>query len=170
MREVVDVRFEERQSFGVLFVIIMVAAVGGVVGAEVLAFGAGKPLNLLRDLAIAVPVFLLLMNPSRLTTRVTDDCVYVRLGVWVPFFVKRIPLASIRGCRSITYRPLLDAGGWGIRMGRFEGGRLWYYNARGDRGVLLELDGTRCVIGSQQPDDLVYAITTAVREREGRTL
>ena len=47
---------------------------------------------------------------------------------------------------------MIDYGGWGIRKGR-DGKRV--FNARGNRGVRLELsDGTRLLIGSRARKNL----------------
>ena len=51
----------------------------------------------------------------------------------------------------MTYSPLAEYGGWGIKWGR-SGLAL---NARGDRGVRLTLtDGRRVLVGSQRPEEL----------------
>jgi len=98
----------------------------------------------------------------RLTVRVRDACVEAEFGFlgWIRF---RVPLDTVRACEAVTYRPLLEFGGWGIRYGR--GGRRCY-NARGNRGVLLDTSGGQIVIGSQQPDRLAEAIRSAVDRRE----
>ncbi len=65
-------------------------------------------------------------------------------------------MASIVRIEVVSYRPLMDYGGWGIRVGR-DGERV--LNARGNRGVRIELtDGTRLLIGSQRPEALAVAI------------
>ena len=61
----------------------------------------------------------------------------------------------------VSYRPLADYGGWGIRSGR-DGERV--LNARGNRGVRLDLaDGSRLLIGSQRPEALALALERALR-------
>ena len=75
---------------------------------------------------------------------------------WVPFYRRNIAVDSVRTIEVVTYRPLLDHGGWGIRSGP-EGERV--LSARGNRGVRLVLnDGTRILIGSQRPEALAIAI------------
>jgi len=74
--------------------------------------------------------------------------------------VRKIPLERIRRASPVTYRPIMDYGGWGIRRGR----KGWAYNASGDRGVELELDdGKLLLVGSQRPEELVAAIEMGKR-------
>lgn len=104
----------------------------------------------------AVAVVLLL----RMTTEVSPSMVRVWFG-WIPSYRRTVPIAAVRRLEVVTYRPLADYGGWGIRSGR-DGERV--LNARGNRGVRLELsDGTRLLIGSQRPEDLALAIEQAMR-------
>jgi hypothetical protein len=66
-----------------------------------------------------------------------------------------VDLREIRAARAVTYRPIRDYGGWGIRLGA----KGWAYNVSGDRGVELEMtNGTLLLIGSQRPEDLAAAI------------
>ncbi|ODT98021.1 MAG: hypothetical protein ABS79_06575 [Planctomycetes bacterium SCN 63-9] len=105
-------------------------------------------------LALGVPtglIFMLLL----MTTEVRPAEIRVWFG-WIPFYRRLIDVESIRTIEVVTFRPLLDHGGWGIRSGR-EGERV--LSARGNRGVRLELaDGTRILIGSQRPEALAIAI------------
>jgi len=66
-----------------------------------------------------------------------------------------LPWHSIRAQRALTYHPLRDYGGWGIRYGKH--GRA--YNVSGDRGVIFTLaDGRTLLIGSQRSEELSAAI------------
>ncbi|HTL28989.1 MAG TPA: hypothetical protein VL282_07210, partial [Tepidisphaeraceae bacterium] len=59
-----------------------------------------------------------------------------------------------------TYRPLVDASGWGVHYSFT--GKGWAYNVTGDRGVQIRLkDGKWLLIGSQKPDELARAIAEA---------
>ncbi|MGZ7167683.1 MAG: hypothetical protein ACXVIP_04695, partial [Halobacteriota archaeon] len=73
-----------------------------------------------------------------------------------PLFSRTIPLSDIVTYEARQYRPVLEYGGWGIRFGTR---RKRAYTMSGNRGVELELiDGTRLLMGSQRPDELVSAI------------
>lgn len=106
--------------------------------------------------AITVFLFALL----RMTTEVSPTDVHVWFG-WLPIYHKRVAAGAIQRIEVVTYRPILDYGFWGIRIGR-DGERV--LTAKGNRGVRLELtDGSRLLIGSQQPEALARAVERAVR-------
>ena len=106
----------------------------------VIAFGLGFP-------AFALVV--------RLVTEVKPGLLSVRL---IPFRVNRIRVQEIQSAGARRYSPLREFGGWGIRIGR--DGRA--YNAYGNRGVQLTLaDGSRILIGTQRPEELLAALRLA---------
>lgn len=108
---------------------------------------------------VVLPVFLII-GFLRMTTEVAPTDVRVWFG-WVPTYRRVIPIGSVQRIEVVTYRPLADYGGWGIRQGR-DGVRV--LNARGNQGVRLELvDGSRLLIGSQRPEDLARALERALR-------
>ena len=62
--------------------------------------------------------------------------------------------------QKVTYRPLRDFGGWGVRYGR----RGKAYSVSGDQGVLLVLDeGRELLIGSKNAPELERAIALMIR-------
>jgi hypothetical protein len=96
----------------------------------------------------------------QMTTEVTPSELRVWFG-WVPIYRRAVAITSIRTFRVVQYRPILDYGGWGIRTGP-NGERV--FNARGNRGVWLELsDGSRILVGSQRPEELAETIERAQR-------
>jgi hypothetical protein len=110
-------------------------------------------------LAAASPV-LIFIGLLRMTTEVTPSETRVWFG-WIPTYRRVLPIGTIQRLEVVRYRPLVDFGGWGIRIGR-DGERA--LNARGDRGVRLHLtDGTRLLIGSQNPEALALAIERAIQ-------
>jgi len=89
----------------------------------------------------------------KLVTRLEADRLVIRFR---PLIIRAIPLADITSCEAVTYRPLRDFGGWGIRFSP-KLGRA--YNASGNKGVQLVLkDGKRVLIGSQKARPLAEAI------------
>ena len=79
----------------------------------------------------------------------------VTFGALFPLYRRRIALADIASAEAVTYSPIADYGGWGIK-GPSGNSAL---NARGNRGVRLTLrDGKRLLIGSQKPGVLVEAL------------
>lgn len=101
----------------------------------------------------------------RLITEVRSDGLFVKC---IPLHrsFKRIPTAQVDSAEVVTYRPLLEYGGWGIRYGL----KGKAYNASGNRGVRLLLKGgKRLLIGSQRPEELHHALAALIDEcpREG---
>ncbi len=78
---------------------------------------------------------------------------------FLPFKRRVIDYSEIKTVESITYHPIREFGGWGIRGWSSD---TKAYTAFGNKGVLLELaDGRKVLIGSQQADQLVVAIRSA---------
>jgi len=100
---------------------------------------------------LALPAAFYVMN---LTTEVRENGLYYRLSPFHWSF-QRIDPSEIGKCEAVSYSPLRDYGGWGIRYGI--AGKA--YNISGNRGVQLDLvDGRRILIGSQKPDELATAL------------
>jgi hypothetical protein len=94
-----------------------------------------------------------------LATEVRPNGLFIRFSPFHRSF-REIPLDGIRTCRSIRYRPILDYGGWGIRMGF----RKRAYNVSGNAGVEIEYeDGRTLLIGSKKADQLAGAIESVRR-------
>ncbi len=107
---------------------------------------------------VGFPVMLVL-GFLRMTTEVTPIDLRVWFG-WIPTYRRTILVATIIRLEVVTYRPLADYWGWGIRTGR-DGERV--LNARGNRGIRIDLaDGTRLLIGSQRPEALALALEHAM--------
>jgi hypothetical protein len=99
-----------------------------------------------------------LLRAARLVVEVRGRAVAVRFA---PFH--RTPVvyeaSEILRCEAVEYRPIRDYGGWGLRGSD----QHRCFNARGHRGVRLELvDGRRVLLGSQRPEELAAAIARAM--------
>ena len=108
-------------------------------------------------LCVFLAAVIVWLYKMRLVTQVRAEGLTVQFEwVWRP---RLIPLDAIHSYRVVTYRPIADYGGWGIRYG-FNGGTA--YTSSGKRGVQLEFDdGKRFLIGSQRPEELARAIEQA---------
>jgi hypothetical protein len=106
---------------------------------------------------IMLGVFLVwLYFSGKLITEVRSEGLFVR---FYPFHrrARHVRFGDIEKCEVLTYRPIRDFGGWGIRAGRM--GRA--YNVSGNRGAYLTMkSGRRLLVGSQRADTLVGAITS----------
>ncbi len=150
-------RFHEEQRFSQpwLWAVVVVAAVVAWIGLAAVVFDsddeAGWPLAIVLLLVgVGLP---LLVALARLRVEVLADRVEIR---YRPFIARTIRFDDIVAAESITYHPLREYGGWGIKGWSR---RKVAYNVRGDRGALLMLaEGRTVLIGSQRPDELAAAI------------
>ncbi len=112
-------------------------------------------LILLVIFGIIFPVWFFVM---RLEVQVTRTDLRFRM---FPLHLKwrEFPLATIVRAEAVTYRPILEYGGWGIRIGL----KGWAYNVSGNRGVQVTLEGGRSfLLGSLQPERLASAIQSGM--------
>jgi hypothetical protein len=104
-------------------------------------------------------VALVLVRTFTLTTRVMDEGVNLR-GMW---FVNRlIKYSDIQSAEIRVYKPIVEYGGWGYRLGL--SGKA--YNMRGNEGVQLLLNGGgRVLIGSQRAAELAAVISARIGKK-----
>lgn len=102
-------------------------------------------------------LFPLFFHSLKLVTEVREDGLYVRFYPLHSSF-RNFPFESIWNFEALTYSPIRDYGGWGIRCGP----KGDAYNTSGNRGVLFELvEGNRTrrlMIGSQTPEKLALTV------------
>ncbi|MBI3117707.1 MAG: hypothetical protein HYZ00_03410 [Candidatus Hydrogenedentes bacterium] len=154
--------FEEVQGFAP-WVYVTVAGVMalGFIGAVTAAVAGGEhfgPGDYLLFLVLSLLPTFFVLNLLALRTRIQAGSVRLSLGWLFPIFWRRLPLGEVSDPEIVRYRPLRDAGGWGLRFGRFGGERCQFWNARGDQGVRFHLNGKQYLIGTQQPDQLAAAL------------
>ena len=97
---------------------------------------------------------LALLYISKLRVKVSNKVIYYQ---FFPFHLKahQIRLKEIESFKSITYSPITDYGGWGIRYS-FRGTA---YNVSGNKGVHIELkSGKKILFGSQRSQEFEDAI------------
>lgn len=152
MKQFVEVqKMKQNRVAMVSMFLIPVALVGAIfaVNAQGPDPGGVLPMviGLLVMIIVAVVYFLL-----NLTVSVDPDKLRIRFR---PFTGEEIAYSEIESAEAVTYRPLRDYGGWGIRYGR--GGRA--LNVSGDKGVQLVMKGgERLLLGSLRPMELAAAI------------
>lgn len=99
-----------------------------------------------------------------LSVRLYRDHLVVGLGS-MGLICKKIPYEQIVRTESVTYRPVAEFGGWGVRWGK-DRKRAW--TARGNHAVVLHLkDGVRLYVGSDSPHRLEERIRTVAGTRIG---
>jgi len=113
-------------------------------------------------LVAALLVILAGVLTLRMRTTVTPQELTVRYG---PLGTVRVPVREIARAEAVSYRPVRDYGGWGMRGW----GARRAVNARGNRGVLvIRVDGSTLLVGSQDPRRLLAALAQAGVSTEDR--
>lgn len=152
-------RYREEQHFHDFLMGLLVLAMLFVVFVTTVAVVFARPGDALL-LAIAPVVVVLiaaLISLSHLDVDVTDSGVTIAFRHLWP--TRRIAFQDIVGLEVKHYRPLIDYGGWGVRIGPAG----WAYTTGGDVGVKLRLrKGLPVLIGSRHPEDLEAAIRAGV--------
>jgi hypothetical protein len=163
-------RYHEEQHFhGALMGLLLIAMVFVVVVTVMAVFfsrpgvgapdGGGPPVDV-QLLAIAPVVVVLvasLISLSHLDVDVTDRGVSIAFRYLWP--TRRIAFTEIVGLEVRRYNPLLEYGGWGVRLGP----KGWGYMTSGKEGVQLRLrNGLPVLIGSSRPRELEAAIRAGV--------
>jgi hypothetical protein len=152
-------RYHEEQHFhgalmGLLLVLMVFVVIVTVVA--VIFSRAGDAL-LLAIAPVAVVLIASLISLSHLDVDVTDRGVSIAFRYLWP--TRRISFAEIVGLEVRRYNPILEYGGWGVRLGR----KGWGYMTGGKEGVQLRLrKGLPVLIGSVRPRELEAAIRAGV--------
>lgn len=104
-------------------------------------------------ISLAVPVLILLLFfIIKLETKIDTLGIRVRL---FPFHLqfKYFPWKNIDKAFIRQYSPLMDYGGWGLRLGMFGRGKA--YTVSGDLGLQLVFkDGKKLLIGTQKSNEI----------------
>ena len=158
-------RYHEEQHFYGALTGLLILAMLFVVFVTVMAVFLSHPDEALL-LAIAPVVVVLiaaLISLSHLDVDVTDTGVSIAFrGIWP---TRRIAFEDIVGLEVKRYRPLIDYGGWGVRLGPAG----WAYTTGGSVGVKIRLrQGIPVLIGSAHPHELEAAIREGVERTAAR--
>ncbi len=156
--------FSEKQYFRQVWVWIVLLSMNGylifaLVKQALLKQPFGARPTGTEELALATAIVLLvtwLIWVIRLETQIKDDGVYYR---FFPFQLKmkRIAWDRISKAYIRQYKPLVEYGGWGMRIGIFGSGRA--FNVSGNKGLqLIYHNGKKFLIGTQKPEALQIAL------------
>ena len=151
--------FEEHQRFRqpALIVLVVLLACLGVGTAVLVARDEDSSALPWRALLVGllaglgVPAWVLSLE---MATTVDADGMEVRFVLG--FASMRFAVADMASVRAVTYHPMREFGGWGVRWGR---GGSRAYNVSGNRGVeIIHASGRRWIIGSQRAEELAAAL------------
>ena len=116
---------------------------------------------LIGTMLIAIPLLF-----GRLVFELHQEAIHIRFG-YLGWPGRIVPLETVERTEVVTYRPIRQFGGWGIRGGKFRGEFTGVYSLRGNRGLLfyfnedtrfLMFRARRLILGSREPDKLQQAI------------
>lgn len=162
-----------RQPFLWIFMVIGASLVSGTAvfivarygGAESSGIGTNPVYIVLAGVVViaGAALSLILLAMLRLQTEVST------LGLFLRFFpfhrkVRKIDLSNVIRVAPVTYNPVLEYGGYGIRLKR--GAKA--YNVQGNLGVRIHYEnGYHLLIGTRQPEALAGAIQSLLERDEG---
>ena len=152
-------RFHESQRFHGAILGLLVAAFVVVAVVSIVEVVAGRPAEVWLVVVgpLVVLVVAVLLSLSHLDVDVTDEGVTIAFRYVWP--ARRITFSEIVGLEVRRYNPLLEYGGWGVRLGPMG----WAYMTSGSEGVQLRLrKGLPVLIGSARPRELEAAIRDGV--------
>jgi hypothetical protein len=111
-----------------------------------------------QEVSLAIGVIgLLLVNAillfARLETRIDLEGIHYRFLPFIPYWRKRL-WSEIDSVSVRKYSPILEYGGWGVRIGMM--GKGWAVNVSGNRGLKLKSKQKRdFLIGTSRPQELL---------------
>ena len=99
-----------------------------------------------------------LVISMRLETEIDEQGIHYRFTPFIPSF-KTVCYDELQEATVRKYRPIIEYGGWGFRLGVMGKGKA--LNMRGNQGLQLVFkDGRRLLIGTQEPEALRQALTS----------
>ncbi len=154
------VTFEETQKFRQAWVWALLLVSAAVpVGSLLHAIPQSASLKTNAVIALSLLFLPILFYLLQLQTKVAKGGVYVR---FFPIHRKWrfISRDEITAFEKVSYHPLMEYGGWGIRYGR--NGKA--YNTSGNQGIRFTFaDGKKLLIGTGKPDEFNRAVTAIMK-------
>jgi len=150
--------YKEIQKFNspLVWIIVGIAVVGGIFALYVPA-AQNEQLPVIAKLLIAAALIILILMflYGYLKTDIDESCIKIEMKILFKFG-RIIRWDEIQTIKVDKYRPILEFGGWGYRIGW----KSVAYNCRGNDGLIIMLkNGRKIVIGTQKPDELRKFLT-----------
>lgn len=153
--------YVERQNFSPLFYgILLATGVSGLLVALPDSAGNVVPARAASGFGMVL-LSAVLLNLMCMTIRVLPEEIAIHFGRTIYYYSKHIRLEDIHRVEPVSYRPIRESGGWGIRWGRHEGRNARYFSARGDRAVLLDTAKGLIILGTPDAHKLAGIIQSA---------
>jgi hypothetical protein len=115
---------------------------------------------LLGVIGLGIPLLFVMM---RMVVEVHHDRIIIR---YIPIWRRTVAMTDVLAAEAVTYRPIREFTGWGIR---WRPGWGWAYSVDGNRGLRVDLrDGSHLMIGSRAPEPLAEAVRMVRGQDTGR--
>src|SRR4030042_7172884 len=126
-----------------------------------------KVLMIISMFAILIMVSIIwLIAYMKLIVKVNRENIYIR---YYPFIKKTIPFSIIKSFELRTYRPIIEYGGWGIRVGLFLKGNA--YNVKGNVGMQLYFQNRKpLLIGTQNGEEFLNTLNRVLSSHTRESL
>jgi len=133
----------------------------------VFVVGPGEHLTMVTCGGSAVFIVLVMFLLAGIFIEVGEEAVDVKMG-GMRYRLQRFPFDSITAVEVISFNPLWDFGGWGIKKGTIKTrGNVQGYFMSGTHGVLVQTDnGKNYLLGSDTPDRLAAVIRSRIAENQ----
>ena len=111
-------------------------------------------------------IIALLLRSIRLETAIREDGIYYQL---FPFQwkMKKISFDDIEQIYVRNYHPIMEYGGWGIRLGLF--GKGWAIDISGNKGIQIifkDQKKRKFLLGTQKPEEAETALNTFLSKQK----
>lgn len=107
-----------------------------------------------------------LFRMTRLDTEIREEGIYYQLFPF-QFKMRKISIDEIEKIYVREYNPIMEYGGWGLRLGLF--GKGWAVNVAGNKGIqIIFKDSKRrkFLIGTQKPEEAEAALKSIFQNRK----
>jgi len=139
--------FEEKQRFNQPFIYLLFGITACVIGYKSYQETASIQIGTGEIIFLCVAAFIFIIN---LKTRIDEEGIHIKMFP-IHFSYKKYKWKEVGAIKVVTYSPLMDYGGWGIRIS-FKKGTA--YNTRGDKGIKIQMkNGDLRMIGTQKKDE-----------------
>lgn len=150
--------YKEIQKFNspLVWIIVGIAVIGGILALSVPA-AQNEQLPVIAKLLIgsALIILILMFLYGYLKTDIDESGIKIEMKILFKFG-RIIRWDEIQTIKVDKYRPILEFGGWGYRIGW----KSVAYNCRGNDGLIIMLkNGRKVVVGTQKPDELRKFLT-----------